>query len=56
MAKKDFSVTEDVRKAVKSFWRIKRHQFRKSNDPSNRGAVVAGKQMDGFQCLSIVTW
>lgn len=51
MAKKDFDVTDGVGKAVKSFWQIKKRQLRNSNDSSNRGAVVAGKQLDGFLML-----
>lgn len=51
MAKKEFSIADDVRQAIKSFWRVKRLQLLKSNDTSNRGAVVAGKQLDGFLIL-----
>ena len=38
---------KNIEKAVKSFWKTKQ-QLRKSDDKSNRGAVVAGHQMDGF--------
>lgn len=37
-----------VADAVKAFWTTKKNQFTASGDTSNRGAVVAGKQMDGF--------
>lgn len=34
--------------AVSFFWNTKQHQLADSGDSSNRGSVVAGKQMDGF--------
>ena len=37
-----------VSKAVESFWGTKSRQLINSGDSSNRGAVVGGKQMDGF--------
>lgn len=37
-----------VGRAVSSFWNTKRRQLSASGDSSNRGAVVGGKQMDGF--------
>ncbi len=37
-----------VSKAVKFFWNTKKRQQKDSGDSSNRGAVVGGKQMDGF--------
>lgn len=37
-----------VSKAVKFFWNTKKRQLMDSGDSSNRGAVTAGKQMDGF--------
>lgn len=37
-----------VIKAVKFFWSTKSRQLLNSGDSSNRGAVVGGKQMDGF--------
>lgn len=37
-----------VSKAVKFFWNTKKRQLEDSGDISNRGAVVGGKQMDGF--------
>ena len=40
-----------VRKAVKVFWTTKEKQLSVSGDSSNRGAVVGGKQMDGFISL-----
>ena len=40
--------SEEIGKAVKFFWETKKTQLSSSADNSNRGAVVAGKQMDGF--------
>lgn len=40
--------TSLVSKAVRYFWRTKSRQLHDSGDSSNRGAVVGGKQMDGF--------
>ena len=37
-----------VSKAVEFFWFTKKRQLKDSKDASNRGAVVGGKQMDGF--------
>lgn len=37
-----------VEKAVQFFWNTKNRQLLDSGDTSNRGAVVGGKQMDGF--------
>lgn len=37
-----------ISKAVRTFWRTKEIQLAQSGDVSNRGAVVGGKQMDGF--------
>lgn len=53
MEKKKISVngydyTELVSNAVKFFWNTKKRQLKDSGDSSNRGAVVGGKQMDGF--------
>jgi len=42
---------KDIAEAVKFFWKTKRAQLSSSADKSNRGAVVAGKQMDGFIAL-----
>lgn len=39
---------ERVAAAVRFFWRTKKPQLKASTDKSNRGAVVGGKQMDGF--------
>ena len=44
----DKDYTKLVSKAVKSFWNTKKRQLKDSGDASNRGAVVGGKQMDGF--------
>jgi hypothetical protein len=43
---KDYS--KQVAEAVKFFWNTKKRQLKESGDLSNRGAVVGGKQMDGF--------
>jgi len=40
-----------VSNAVKFFWGTKSRQLINSGDSSNRGAVVGGKQMDGFVSL-----
>lgn len=37
-----------VAKAVSFFWDTKKKQLTNSGDSSNRGAVIGGKQMDGF--------
>ena len=37
-----------ISKAVRFFWNTKKRQLKDSGDSSNRGAVVGGKQMDGF--------
>lgn len=42
---------EEVAKAVKSFWQIKKKQKQDSGDATNRGAVAGGKQMDAFADL-----
>ena len=44
----DIDYTYLVSKAVKLFWGTKSRQLINSGDSSNRGAVVGGKQMDGF--------
>ncbi|MBR1546813.1 MAG: hypothetical protein IJ633_08500 [Prevotella sp.] len=44
----DKDYTTCVSKAVKFFWDTKKRQLKDSGDASNRGAVVGGKQMDGF--------
>ena len=44
----DKDYTKLVSKAVKFFWNTKKRQLKDSGDASNRGAVVGGKQMDGF--------
>lgn len=43
---KDYSLLAE--KAIHDFWETKRKQQAASGDASNRGAVTAGKQMDGF--------
>ena len=43
---KDYSKL--IAKAVRFFWKTKKRQLTESGDSSNRGAVVGGKQMDGF--------
>lgn len=44
----DKDYTSTVSEAVKFFWNTKKRQLKSSADVSNRGAVVGGKQMDGF--------
>ena len=41
----------DVQKAIKDFWTTKKKQLSVSGDSTNRGAVIGGKQMDGFTKL-----
>lgn len=43
-----YDYTKLVSNAVKYFWNRKKRQLKDSGDSSNRGAVVGGKQMDGF--------
>lgn len=42
---------EEIKNAVAYFWNAKSKQLATSVDKSNRGAVVGGKQMDGFVSL-----
>lgn len=57
--KESFNIILNTAKAVESFWRTKNKQLKQSSDSSNRGAVVGGKQLDGFlkllrdTCLSV---
>ncbi len=46
-----FDLNNYTAKAVKQFWETKDKQFERSKDQSNRGAVVGGKQLDGFISL-----
>lgn len=41
----------DIKEAIKSFWKTKQSQRQNSTDDTNRGAVVGGKQLDGFIAL-----
>lgn len=43
---KDYS--KRIAEAVEFFWNTKQRQLKASGNSSNRGAVVGGKQMDGF--------
>lgn len=43
--------TKEIKSAVSFFWKAKKNQLAASKDKSNRGAVVGGKQMDGFISL-----
>lgn len=43
---KDYS--KRITEAVEFFWNTKQRQLKESGDSSNRGAVLGGKQMDGF--------
>lgn len=49
--KKSFDTTILTARAIKHFWRTKNQQLKLSSDSSNRGAVTAGKQLDGFLTL-----
>ena len=40
-----------INEAVSGFWETKKKQLSSSGDNSNRGAVTAGKQLDGFIAL-----
>ena len=40
-----------INDAVSAFWETKQKQLSSSGDSSNRGAVTAGKQLDGFIAL-----
>ena len=42
---------KEIKSAVSFFWKSKRKQLAASVDKSNRGAVLGGKQMDGFVSL-----
>ncbi len=39
---------EAIQNAITTFWNTKKNQLAHSTDKSNRGAVVGGKQLDGF--------
>lgn len=39
---------KEIQNAIHLFWQTKRNQLAHSVDKSNRGAVVGGKQLDGF--------
>lgn len=41
-------ISVQTQRAIKYFWDTKRKQLLDSGDLSNRGAVLGGKQMDGF--------
>ncbi|MDE6109588.1 MAG: PaeR7I family type II restriction endonuclease [Muribaculaceae bacterium] len=45
---KAFDIISSTAKAIDTFWRTKNKQLQSSSDSSNRGAVVGGKQLDGF--------
>lgn len=57
--KETFDLNTSTAKAITYFWRTKNKQLKRSADSSNRGAVVGGKQLDGFlkllkdACLSV---
>ena len=46
-----FDIRQRTADAVSEFWRTKQLQLKASKDPSGRGAVTGGKQMDGFLSL-----
>ena len=41
-------ISSSVAHAIDVFWNTKKKQLMASGDTSNRGAVIGGKQMDGF--------
>ena len=41
----------NIEQAINFFWDTKNRQLTDSGDTSNRGSVVGGKQMDGFEEL-----
>lgn len=48
---KDFmqnNFQNEIKNAINQFWQTKKNQLAHSTDKSNRGAVVGGKQLDGF--------
>lgn len=45
------SYSEQIAKAIASFWQTKKNQLEASGDTTNRGAVVGGKQLDAFAAL-----
>lgn len=49
--KNSFDISSSTAKAIRYFWSTKKSQLENSSDSSNRGAVVAGKQLDGFLSL-----
>lgn len=49
--KKSFNLSASTAKAIDFFWETKNEQQKRSSDSSNRGAVVGGKQLDGFLVL-----
>lgn len=57
--KQTFNIAAWTAKAIEYFWSTKNTQLKRSSDSSNRGAVVGGKQLDGFlkllkeACLSV---
>lgn len=51
MTKNKFDISVLTRNAISHFWQTKIKQLANSTDSSNRGAVVGGKQLDGFLYL-----
>ncbi len=45
---KKFDIILSTDKAIRHFWRTNNTQLKQCSDSSNRGAVVGGKQLDGF--------
>lgn len=46
--KESFDIALSTAKAIEFFWKTKNNQLKRSSDSSNRGAVLGGKQLDGF--------
>lgn len=49
----DFFLKEEIHEAVRRFWQTKTEQSSASVDTSRRGAVLGGKQLDGFLQLLV---
>ena len=44
----NYNFQHEIKNAIHQFWQTKKNQLAHSTDKSNRGAVVGGKQLDGF--------
>lgn len=48
MGRAELDIAFQTQKAIEFFWDTKKRQLASSVDSSNRGAVIAGKQLNGF--------